>query len=114
MEVLSEMKAEDNFLGYMIKDARVKKNLTQAKLAEEAGITNGYLIEIENKRSIPSFPVMAAIFKALNLSADAVIYRNPDLNEDKVRQINNLLSQCNDHQLNVIYAMVDAMLNADC
>lgn len=50
------LKGSDNKLGYRIKAARENRKWTQEQLAEMAGISTVYLSEIENKRTIPSFP----------------------------------------------------------
>ena len=44
-------------LGSIIKHARIEEALTQAKLAEKAGISTRYLSDIENKNEIPSLKV---------------------------------------------------------
>ena len=52
-------------LGSIIKHARIEEGLTQAKLAEKAGISTRYLSDIENKNEIPSLKVFISLILAL-------------------------------------------------
>ena len=104
------MKSPDHQLGYKLKTAREEKKLTQEHLAEMIGISAGYLAEIENKRTIPSFSVLCSICRILNVSIDDIIFHT---DSDYARSIQRLLSQCNEKQLHVINSMIDAMLQAE-
>ena len=104
------MKSPDHRLGYKIKSAREDRKLTQERLAEMIGITPGYLSEIENKKTIPSFAIVCSLFKTLNLSLDDIIYH---AESNSSRDIVRLLSQCNEKQLTVIKSMIEAMLRAE-
>lgn len=101
------MKSPDNKLGYQIKAAREERKWTQEQLAEMAGISTVYLSEIENKRTIPSFSILCNICRLLNLSLDDLIFHTES---DYSRKIMRLLSQCDEKQLHVIYAMIETML----
>lgn len=104
------MKSPDHQLGYRLKAAREERNLTQERLAEIIGITPGYLSEIENKKTIPSFTILSSLCRTLNLSLDDIIYHTES---DSARNISRLVSQCNEKQQKVIEAMIEAMLRAE-
>lgn len=104
------MKSPDHQLGYKIKAARENRKLTQERLAEIVGITPGYLSEIENKKTIPSFIILCSLCKTLNLSLDDIIYHTES---DSARNISRLISQCNEKQLTVIQSMIEAMLQVE-
>lgn len=104
------MKSPDHQLGYRLKAAREERNLTQERLAEMVGITPGYLSEIENKKTIPSFTILASLCRILNLSLDDIIYHT---NSDTAKNISRLVSQCNEQQRKVIEAMIEAMLRTN-
>ena len=101
------MKNPDNLLGLTIKAAREAHKMTQEQLAEASGISTVYVSEIENKRTIPSFSVLCSICQVLNISLDSLIFRTES---GTVQDICRLLSRCNEKQLQVIYAMIEAML----
>lgn len=104
------MKSPDNRLGYRIKTARESRKWTQEQLAEMVGISTVYLAEIENKRTIPSFSILCNICRLLNLSLDDLIFHSKS---DYSRKVVRLLSQCDEKQLRVIYAMIEAMLDTN-
>ncbi len=60
-------------LGKRIREARKKKMYTQQRLAEEAGIGEVYLSEIERGTKMPSLKVFMKIADALNVSADYLL-----------------------------------------
>ncbi len=60
-------------LGNRIREARIKKQHTQQRLAEIAGISQIYLGEIERGTKMPSLRSFIKIIEALDLSADYVL-----------------------------------------
>lgn len=104
------MKSPDHLLGYKLKAAREDRMLTQERLAELVGITPGYLSEIENKKTIPSFMILCSLCRILNLSLDDIVYHTES---NTARNIMRLVSQCNEKQLIVIQSMIEAMLKAE-
>ena len=60
-------------LGNRIREARIKKQHTQQRLAEMAGISQMYLGEIERGAKMPSLRSFIKIIEALDLSADYVL-----------------------------------------
>lgn len=60
-------------LGKKIREARLAKKYTQQRLAEEAGIGEMYLGEIERGTKMPSLKIFIRIIEALDISADYVL-----------------------------------------
>lgn len=60
-------------LGNRIREARIKKQHTQQRLAEIAGIGQMYLGEIERGTKMPSLRSFIKIIEALDLSADYIL-----------------------------------------
>ena len=60
-------------LGKRIREARINKQYTQQHLAEEAGIGQMYLGEIERGVKMPSLKIFIKIMNALDISADYVL-----------------------------------------
>lgn len=54
-------------LGEVIKDLRLKNNIKQVELAKISEISNTYLSDIENGRTIPSIKTLMKIAKALGV-----------------------------------------------
>ena len=57
----------DKKLGLQLKEARIKKKLTQEEVAEKAGITTTYYAMIERGEVNPSWEKLKNLFKTLDL-----------------------------------------------
>lgn len=63
----------NELLGKRIRETRIKKKYTQQKLAEEAGIGQMYLGEIERGVKMPSLRIFISIVETLEVSADYIL-----------------------------------------
>ncbi|MDQ7907363.1 helix-turn-helix transcriptional regulator [Phytohabitans sp. ZYX-F-186] len=57
-------------LGQMVHDRRVELGLTQAELAERAGMTQPQLSRLESGGATPTVPLLARLAVALNADLD--------------------------------------------
>lgn len=55
-----------------LKAIRAEKKMTQEQLAKKAGISRTTLAMIENEKAVPDGHTIAALVKALGVSADAI------------------------------------------
>lgn len=62
-----------NDIGKRIREARVKKKVTQEQLAEMVGVGVTHISHIETGNSIPSMKVFILIVNALGVSADELL-----------------------------------------
>ena len=60
-------------LAMNLKLERVKKSLTQEKLAEMAGVSTKHIVMIEKASVSPSINIVASLAKVLNVSVDKLI-----------------------------------------
>ena len=60
-------------IGLNIRKARRKRELTLSAIARHTGISKGLLSKIENFRTLPSLPVLAAIARSLNLKLENLV-----------------------------------------
>src|SRR3954468_23873368 len=76
-------------LGAYLREQRVGAELSLRQLAEQAGVSNPYLSQIERGLRRPSAEVLQALAKALRISAEQVYVQagilNPD--DDQVRSV---------------------------
>lgn len=76
-------------LGSYLRDQRVAAELSLRQLAEQAGVSNPYLSQIERGLRRPSAEVLQALAKALRISAEQVYVQagilSPD--DDQVRSV---------------------------
>lgn len=82
----------DEHVGERIRSLREKRNYSRQKLAELAGLSTGYLYEIESGRKSFSADVLCRIAEALSTSCDYIMLGRkvqPHLSE-KVRLLDSL------------------------
>jgi len=76
-------------LGSYLREQRVSAEMSLRQLAEQAGVSNPYLSQIERGLRRPSAEVLQALAKALRISAEQVYVQagilNPD--DDQVRSV---------------------------
>lgn len=72
-------KTLDKF-GIAVSDKRKKLNLTQQQLADKLNMCVRTIIQIEKGKSNPKFETIELIAKELNLSVDAILFPNINLN----------------------------------
>ncbi len=99
--------------GTVMKNARMDKKLTQAELAEILDLSLSYLKDLERFKNTPSLEVFAKTIQYFNLSADTVIYPDKNLHDDTYQKVLRRLSQCNEKQLKIILATIEAILSVD-
>ena len=97
--------------GRAIKNARNAKKLTQEKLAEMIGITPAHMKQIESERRNASVEVLFKLVNALDLSLDFIFSNSDDDKQELAYKINLCLDRCSVHELQVVYATIEAMLN---
>lgn len=61
-------------LGNRIKEVRLRRGITQAELAVEAGVSRKTIVTVENRVFIPSALLALRIARALKTSVDHLFY----------------------------------------
>ena len=88
-------------VGERIREGRKNKKMTQAVLAENAGISTEYVCEIENCKKRASLTALIGISMALDISMDELL--NGSREEDQeMRIIALVLKDCSDYERKVI------------
>ena len=64
---------ESTALGKRIREARLKRKMTQEQLSEKADVSLYYLGEVERGVKVPSLKVFIAIADALGVSTDSLL-----------------------------------------
>lgn len=94
-------------IGTKIKYYRNKQHLTQAQLAEKSGVEPSNISHIERGATKVSLPTLFKIANTLNVSLDALVYDSLEKTlHISNKELNLLLSDCNDNELKAIIEMV--------
>ena len=67
---------EEFKIGELIRNYRMKNNLTQEKLAELIGVSSGSIGQIERDETYPKLDNLAKLVDILNIDGNAVFYYN--------------------------------------
>lgn len=101
-----------NSFGQTIKDARIAAGMTQDALAEQAGVTPGYIMAIENENKHPSMQVLFRIIRTLKISADTIFYPEIQHTDREKEQLMHMIQLCGEKEIKIAAATVKALLDA--
>ena len=94
-------------MGACIRKARIRKGLTQEKLAELVGIGCAHMSHLESGRSVPSMEVFIAIVNHLGCSADELLCRDVESGRPAMMNwLTELVSDCDRTEMKIIADMV--------
>ncbi len=97
-------------IGARLKKARLARHMTQAQLAEAAGISVSFLSNIEMGRQAMNVKILTAILNALNVSADWLLNTETDSSSHAVaEEIERELSSCTPKEREAILQLVQIM-----
>ena len=96
-------------LGKRIALRRRALGLKQCETAERLDISNNYLSNIENNKSIPSLETFAAICDVLNTTPNYLLLGIMDSN-DISKNVTDSLKLCNDQSLKIIYEIIQTFI----
>ena len=98
------------YVGMLIKFFREENGIRLEDFADEINISPRYLQKIENEGNIPSFRVLKRIINRLSMDSNCFFYENYDINEVRLNNIVQKLKKCNDFEINVISATLNALM----
>ncbi len=103
------MNIDFELLGKRISQRRHELGLKQCTLAEKSGISNNYLSNIENGRSIPSLETFSDICIALSITPDYLLLGTMRTDDIPQSIINNL-RLCDEYSLPLIDDIINCFL----
>lgn len=101
------MEKQFKYIGPLIKEARLKLEMTQEQLAERVSVTARYIMAIENEGKIPAFEVLYNLVRTLGISADSILYPEKLPPSENGQQLFHLL---NARDKKVIISTIQKML----
>ena len=97
-------------LGDLMKEQRIRLQLTQEKVAELLDCHPKYYKNLENGKGNPSMSLFCKIMRTLNMSADSYISQNSDQTDPDYQEMIQIFNQCNPYQRSVLLAAGRALL----
>jgi len=101
---------EVELLGGMVEAARLKKNLSRSKLSEQIGVGERHIYAIEHEGGNPSYSVLRKLIYALEMPPEDIFYTQNDHSNPKLETLYRAIRRLDDHEINIIKATVDALL----
>lgn len=103
---------DQSAIGARIREARLKKKMTQEQLAEKADIGFYYIGEIERGVKLPSLTVFVQIVEALGVTADSLLKDELTASPEFNNEITTKLDKLNPKQRAGAVAILDAYIKA--
>ena len=84
--------------------------MTQAELAEKAGVTEQTIRKIEHGEGNPQLDVLCALITTLMIDPTEIFYPQADHEDPARKQLEILLGDCTDDQIRCLLPIVEAAL----
>ena len=84
--------------------------MTQAELAEKAGVTEQTIRKIEHGEGNPQLDVLCALITTLMIDPAEIFYPQADPEDPARKQLEILLGDCTDDQIRCLLPIVEAAL----
>ena len=97
-------------LGESIYRNRKRRRMTQAELAERAGVTEQTIRKIEHGDGNPQFEVVCSLVTTLMIDPSEIFYPQADPEDPARKQLELLLGDCSDEQIRDLLPVVEAVL----
>lgn len=98
-------------MGEIIKAWRKKRKFTQESFAEKCGISKRYLVSIEKGNVNPSYDVLYAIIRALDISADELFYSDLPESDKRTKMLLIQFQNCSDENQEVVLRTMECMIH---
>lgn len=97
-------------IGSRIRDVRLAKKMSQAELAEKAGLSLPLISEVELAKTRMRLETFILIVEALQVSADSILRLDiPEVNGIYQNEFSDLLSDCTPAEIDVLMKLVKEM-----
>ena len=98
-------------LGYMVRSERERRGLSQAKLAEQAGVSTRTISDIETCNGNPELATLIPIAQFLDISIDAAV-QDERKEPDTTYQIMKELQNCSEDERQIALRTLRGLLSA--
>ena len=98
------------YLGESIYRNRKRQRMTQAELAEKAGVTEQTIRKIEHGEGNPQLDVLCALITTLMIDPAEIFYPQADPEDSARKELEILLGDCSDDQIRCLLPIVEAAL----
>ena len=106
------MQKEHETLGEIIKNARIKANITVEDLAIRVGVTERFIYRIENEGKKPSYDILYKLIRELCILLDQIFFPEKQVEGSDVENLARMLCNCDERSIQIIKATIKAALDS--
>ena len=99
-------------LGEIIKNARVKADMTVETLANKVGVTERFIYRIENEGKKPSYEILYKLIRELAIIPDRIFFPEKQIEETEMENLVRMLYRCDERSMKIIKATIKAALES--
>ena len=99
-------------LGEIVRTARSQTTLTQAQVAEKAGIDNRTVLNIENNKGNPKLEKLLPLVRVLKIDPTAIFYPEVHRNTPSLNQLRIMIEECSEEEAAAIIPILESILTA--
>ena len=99
-------------LGDIIKNARMKADITVEKLAVKIVVTDRYIYRIENEGKKPSYDILYKLIRELSILPDQIFFPEKQIEDSEMESLVRMMYNCDERSMQIIKATVRAALDS--
>ena len=106
------MQNEHEMLGEIIKNARMKADITVEDLAANVGVGERFIYRIENEGKKPSYDILYKLIRELSILPDQIFFPEKKIEDSEMESLVRMLYNCDERSMQIIKATVRAALDS--
>ena len=106
------MQNEHEMLGEIIKNARMKADITVEDLAAKVGVGERFIYRIENEGKKPSYDILYKLIRELSILPDQIFFPEKKIEDSEMESLVRMLYNCDERSMQIIKATVRAALDS--
>ena len=103
---------EHETLGEIIKNARIKADITVEDLAAKVGVGERFIYRIENEGKKPSYDILYKLIRELSILPDQIFFPEKQIEDSEMENLVRMLYNCDERSMQIIKATVRAALDS--
>ncbi|MFQ7108216.1 MAG: helix-turn-helix transcriptional regulator [Neglectibacter timonensis] len=96
------MQNEHETLGEIIKNARIKADITVEDLAAKVGVTERFIYRIENEGKKPSYDILYKLIRELSILPDQIFFPEKQIEDSEMESLVRMLYNCDERSMQII------------
>ena len=106
------MQNEHETLGEIIKNARIKADITVEDLVAKVGVGERFIYRIENEGKKPSYDILYKLIRELSILPDQIFFPEKQIEDSEMESLVRMLYNCDERSMQIIKATVRAALDS--